>query len=291
MLPPVTVFRESVGTRLRRSFLDIKVRDSRRPGHFWADNELLDVYGPKIGMDGLAVYMALSRVANNRNGECVITLRQIGEMIGCSPQTAMRAIEKLSRYKLVRIESKGSVATRQPSVYTLLEVPKFSVPIGNNDENPSVPSPVPSSVPSPVPIGNTLKTINTNNTNQTEALSLFADEVPEPEKNKTKKKAIIIPDWVPADAWAAYVEMRAKKHPLTDRAKELELRDLEELKNKGEDVRKVLERSIKKCWRGLYPEKNLQQDSYNAVPVKLEETEDALSRERRKEQTRREATR
>src|SRR6266850_5089162 len=167
----------------------IRVRDSRRPGHFWADNELLDVYGKKLGIDGLAVYMALSRVANNRSGECVITLRQIGEFVGCSPQTAMRAIAKLVSHQLVVVESKGTVTSRQPSVYTLLEIPRSSVPIGNNGSPGSVPSVVPPSVQLLVPIGNTYKTINTNQDNNTETPFLFGlTEVPQEVLSPTQKE-------------------------------------------------------------------------------------------------------
>lgn len=86
----------------------------------------------------------------------------------------------------------------------------------------------------------------------------------QPDKNGTREEkrreevkpiGIELPDWVPKDAWLGYVEMRSKKHPLTDRAKALELKKLESLKAQGHDPRVVLDTATAKCWRGLYPPK------------------------------------
>lgn len=249
----------------------IKVRDCRRPGYFWADNELMDIYGPQIKTEGLAVYMALSRVANNHTGECVITLRQIADMVGRSPQTIMRAIALLEKHCLVRTEFKGSLATRQPSVYFLLEIPKSPVPIRNS----YVPPPVPSSVPLPVPNRNTLNTNNTNKTDNTQDLSLFEDL-----KDKTS-----LPSWVPIEAWNGYVGMRKEiKAPLTARAKELEITKLDTLRKQGYDPKSVLDQSTVKCWRGLFAIKeiNSSQNGHSS-PVQPVELEDDLAKQRRKE--------
>ncbi len=143
---------------------NFKVRDTRLPGHFWADNELLWDYGSTIGAYGVAVYMALSLVA--RDGVCKTTMRQIGKLLDISPQTVMRSINKLEVCNLVRTEKTSKFQEDGPSVYLLLTIPKRSyreqlpvsvpetvetVPIGNET----------------VPIGNTnnTKTNTTNNTN------------------------------------------------------------------------------------------------------------------------------
>jgi hypothetical protein len=262
---------------------EVKVRDSRRPGHFWADNELLYVYGPNIGIDGIAVYMALSVVANNHTGECVITLRQIAEMLGTSPQTAMRAIGKLITHKLVRCEEKGNVASRKPSIYTLLEIPKTylsSVPIGNS----AVPVIVPSSVPSVVPIGNTLKTINTINTENTKASAFFEltpvdlkDPKSPTQKEKQAKEKPVLPDWLPIAEWNGWLEMRKQmRKPATALAQRYALDSLDELRISGENVREVMRRAIQKNWLTFYAVSN--NGNGHAPPP-----EDALERERRKD--------
>lgn len=62
-----------------------------------------------------------------------------------------------------------------------------------------------------------------------------------------------LPDWVPLEAWQGFVEMRKKiGHPLTDRAKELAIRNLEKLKAEGSEPGAVLDQSTFKGWRGLF---------------------------------------
>lgn len=61
-------------------------------------------------------------------------------------------------------------------------------------------------------------------------------------------------DWIPPDAWNAYVEMRkSSRKPLTEPGKRLAVRELERLKNAGQDPRAVLEQSVFRSWQGLFP--------------------------------------
>lgn len=62
-----------------------------------------------------------------------------------------------------------------------------------------------------------------------------------------------LPDWLPEDAWLAFVEMRKKlKAPLTDHAAQLAIRELEKLMQLGHRPRAVLEQSTLNSWRGLF---------------------------------------
>lgn len=66
---------------------------------------------------------------------------------------------------------------------------------------------------------------------------------------------IAIPDWIPAEAWAGWVEMRKEtlKKPLkTDRAIKLAISTLEKLRDQGQDVTAVLDQSTFKGWQGLF---------------------------------------
>jgi hypothetical protein len=66
----------------------------------------------------------------------------------------------------------------------------------------------------------------------------------------------MIPEWVPAAAWAGYVEMRKKKRAvMTDRAIELRIADLAKLRDAGEDVGAVLDQSTANGWTDVYPVK------------------------------------
>jgi hypothetical protein len=62
-----------------------------------------------------------------------------------------------------------------------------------------------------------------------------------------------LPDWIPSDAWEAWVELRRRmRAPLTARAAELALQGLSQLRDQGESPRAVLEQSILRGWRGLF---------------------------------------
>jgi|SRR5882724_5539299 len=64
-----------------------------------------------------------------------------------------------------------------------------------------------------------------------------------------------IPEWLPKDAWAGWIEMRKKMRnvPLTERAIRLTLNELERLRMQGYDPAQVLDQSTQRGWRGVFP--------------------------------------
>ena len=65
-----------------------------------------------------------------------------------------------------------------------------------------------------------------------------------------------LPDWIDPEAWKAWSEFRKKiKAPLTDRAIRLHIATLSKLKAEGSDPTKVIDQSIERGWRGLFPVK------------------------------------
>lgn len=82
-----------------------------------------------------------------------------------------------------------------------------------------------------------------------------------PEQNRTEHKQNIktdfilpLPDWVPLDDWNDYLEMRNKKGKgkATNRAKQLVIIKLEELRKQGNDPSLVLRESIINNWTGVF---------------------------------------
>src|SRR5215211_2273591 len=61
----------------RSSFKDARVRDRRRASWFSVDNEVLDDFGPLIGLHGFAVYCALSRHAYAGDEEANVSLTNL----------------------------------------------------------------------------------------------------------------------------------------------------------------------------------------------------------------------
>lgn len=72
-------------------------------------------------------------------------------------------------------------------------------------------------------------------------------------KRKPRGTAVL-PDWVPVDAWGAFLELRVKlRKPLTERGKELAIVRLKRFRGAGSDPREVLEQSVERSWLGLFP--------------------------------------
>jgi hypothetical protein len=80
-----------------------------------------------------------------------------------------------------------------------------------------------------------------------------------------------LPDWVPREEWDGFKAMRARqKKPLTLRAEQMALADLEKLRAEGNDPAAVLRQSEFKCWLGLFPlkveeVKRTERDLYAAI--------------------------
>lgn len=68
---------------------------------------------------------------------------------------------------------------------------------------------------------------------------------------------VILPLWIPLDAWRGFILMRNKIHaPLTERGKMLVIRVLTKLLEAGNDPEAVLDQSTMHSWRGLFPVKD-----------------------------------
>lgn len=71
-----------------------------------------------------------------------------------------------------------------------------------------------------------------------------------------------LPDWIPADAWAGFVEMRKKlKKPLTDAAAKLIIKKLDEFRTAGQNVETILNNSVENGWIGVFEERERRQEA------------------------------
>jgi uncharacterized protein YdaU (DUF1376 family) len=76
-------------------------------------------------------------------------------------------------------------------------------------------------------------------------------------KQETKKTApdvaVCLPDWMPVETWEAFLAMRKKiKKPATDYALKLLVGKLTKFRAAGQDVQKVLEKSITAGWQDVF---------------------------------------
>lgn len=69
----------------------------------------------------------------------------------------------------------------------------------------------------------------------------------------------MIPDWMPTEAWEAYILMRkgmGKKYVATDYAQTLLIKKLDAWRKEGQDIEEIINRSIEFSYTGLFPLKD-----------------------------------
>jgi hypothetical protein len=114
-------------TQPRSWFKDARVRDRRRASWFSVDNEVLDDFGPLIGLHGFAVYCALSRHAYAGDEEANVSLTKLCTHLKMGRAKLLETLGELRDVGLIAIERGDRKTT---NTYTLLEVPK-----GGSGEN------------------------------------------------------------------------------------------------------------------------------------------------------------
>ncbi len=73
------------------------------------------------------------------------------------------------------------------------------------------------------------------------------------EEIKVAKAPVVLPDWIPLETWEAFLAMRKKiKKPPTDYAIKLIIDKLTKFKDSGQDVKKILEKSITAGWQDVF---------------------------------------
>lgn len=106
---------------------DFLVRDVRLPGHFWADNEVYDIFAPKLGAYGFAVYMALCRKAKNYTGECELSMRMLARDLDVSVSTIHQSLERIIDLGLAIRTREGG--PRVTGMYLLADVKTLVDPV------------------------------------------------------------------------------------------------------------------------------------------------------------------
>lgn len=106
-------------------------------------------------------------------------------------------------------------------------------------------------------------TNNTYTTQQTTAETTTGEPenlpavLPKAKRKKQDDNAVLgdLPDWIPVEPWIGFVEMRkamGAKGKLTEHAVKLLVADLRKLKEQGQDLTEVINRSIMNNWKGFF---------------------------------------
>lgn len=94
------------------------------------------------------------------------------------------------------------------------------------------------------------------------------EPVIEPKKARSRAPVVKIevPDWMPADAWQDWCEFR-RGRKWTERAQQLSIRTLTDLRSRGHPPKAVIEKSIENGWTGLFPLKDFHNGSHQPTPA------------------------
>lgn len=101
-----------------------KLRDRRRRrGWFHVDNELINVYGPQIGANGIAVYNVLCCYADG-NQQSFPGVLTIAALISRSDREVQNALKLLEKNSLIAITPRYRAGTRErlSNLYTVLDI-------------------------------------------------------------------------------------------------------------------------------------------------------------------------
>lgn len=98
------------------------VRDRRKKGWFYLDNEYLNGYAKTFGAVGTAIYVSLCRHADNETQECFPSMELISEELNISRNTVAKYIKMFTDYHLIATErTKNNNGTWKNNTYFLLD--------------------------------------------------------------------------------------------------------------------------------------------------------------------------
>jgi DNA-binding Lrp family transcriptional regulator len=99
------------------------VKDNRKLGFSIVNNELVEVFGPVVGVMAFAVYVVLVKYADNSTQECYPSHETIGEKLNISRSSVIRAIKELEHQELISITAVYAAdKSRSSNLYTLLDI-------------------------------------------------------------------------------------------------------------------------------------------------------------------------
>src|SRR5215212_4539527 len=101
--------------------MSIETKDNRRPGVFYMQNVIYDVYASTIGVHAVAVYGLLCRRANS-DSKCWPSLNGVARDLGISRTTVVKSLDKLEYQRLLKRETRTNEnGKHETTIYTLLD--------------------------------------------------------------------------------------------------------------------------------------------------------------------------
>ncbi len=186
--------------------------------------------------------MVLLALADNANdlGECYPAISTIAVKCSMSERTVQVHISALEKCGAIRRDMRNGRST----LYTLdprgFCAPQLSlIPPQNSHPTPATFAKTPaSSAPHPA-----------------ESAPITITKPSEP-SHKPNTSTFVLPDWIPAETWAAFLEVRKKLRAKgTDYAHKLLVNQLERIRDAGHDPIEAINTSIRSGWKDVYAPK------------------------------------
>lgn len=202
----------------------------------------------KMGAAAKAVLISLADQAND-DGVCWPSVGTIAERTCLDDRTIQRALAWLEQGGYLSREHRAGHSTRYIVNVRQTDTPVTVTPRHRDTPVTVTPQPPSQCHPAPVTLTGDPRHSDTQNRNRT--------------TKESKRGALTLPEWLPAEAWNDWHEHRSAGKGWTPKARELSLRTLAELREAGNDPRRVIEQSIERGWTGLFPVKGkpLQADN------------------------------
>jgi hypothetical protein len=223
------------------------------------------------------VLLYLANCGDDEGGNCFPSIATIAKASRCSDRTVIRSLAALEKDGWITVDHKRGRGNFSHYQLNMERLKTCQAVTFSEQAKPDTVSPIKDRKPdnvSPLP-----KTENMTSTTVKgdidDTKGDIYDKPPHPligvnlkkhPQEKQKKAAFILPDWIPSEIWADYLEMRKKiGKPATDRAMTLCVSRLEELRKQGHGCAAVLEQSILNSWQGLFeikqPKENVRYDN------------------------------
>lgn len=99
----------------------VEVRDLRKHGWYWIEDELLKEHGEKLGPYGIAIYNVLCLHAHNKTQKTYPSVQTMARLTGMSRTQAFYKLEEMEKMGLILAEHLGPP---KPTIYTLVSLKK-----------------------------------------------------------------------------------------------------------------------------------------------------------------------
>lgn len=182
-----------------------------------------------------------------------LDLDALCDVIGADTDEERRIVERLLRFKFIKADDgyRHEICEQVISDYRVkAETAKANGKLGGRPRNPNKGKPEPDGNP----LGSDSVSTGLAKETQSQTNQEPITKNQKPKKSKTTPAPpMALPDWVPVDAWDAFLAMRkAIRKPVASSAWPLALQKLEHLRAAGNDPRAVLEQSTLNSWQGLF---------------------------------------